>query len=88
VTAVWIERAWSIAGLPPQTDFGAAVGALILAQSMRDGVSVDLEQAREAVLAVAEHCAHGVPRRDSFVQIGFTVTDVTGMASAVARGQI
>jgi hypothetical protein len=45
-------------------------------------------QAREAVLAVAEHCANGVPRRDSFVQIGFTITDVTGTASAVARGRI
>jgi hypothetical protein len=86
VGAKSIARAWSLAGLPAQVSFGEAVGAYILALALRDGVDVDAEQARAAVLAVARDCAYGVPSADVSITIGFTNTDVTGFAGVVAQG--
>jgi hypothetical protein len=81
-----IARAWSLAELPQQVSFGQAVGVFILAMAMRDGVSVNTEEARKAVDAVTAHCADGIPSSFVTVDIGYTTTDVTGFASAIARG--
>jgi len=82
-----IARAWTLAGLPQQASFGEAVGAFILAMAMRDGVSVNGEEARRAVATVAADCAHGVPLHDVSVRIGYIHTDVTGFARSIEQGR-
>jgi hypothetical protein len=81
-----LSRAWKLAALPPEVSFGQAVGALLLALALRDGVNVSAEDARRFVEQVAADCAHGVPRRPIWASLDFVEIDVTGFATSLARG--
>ena len=81
-----LTQAWTLAELGEQVTFGEAVGAYILAMATRDGNTVDSNEARQAVAAIAADCAHGIPTQTAYITIGYSITDVTGFAQAVAEG--